>query len=159
MEERFERTKPQTIKQQADQFISEPSSDSALKSKIFEPSKTMYQEYEYDELVYRDVGLSNIPKELFQFYQQLFSLRQLESSFWLSLAPAEFGNEYASLSQLCNVENKFDFKLLCSSDGKLLQYLLAPPQQATIRQYSKNEGQRNAVQRMVNPNTGEVKYE
>lgn len=158
-DDRFEYSKPQTIKQTADQFISEPSSDFAVKSKIFEPSKTLYKEYEYDELVFRDVGLSNIPKEKFQFYQQYFSLKQLEGSFWLGLAPQGVGNEYASLAQLCNVEIKFDLKLLCSSDGRLLQYLLAPPQQATIRQYSKNEGKPNIAQKMVNPNTGEVKYE
>jgi hypothetical protein len=145
-----EQTFPHSIKQNSDQFRIEEGAE-AFKTRVIEPSKTAYKEYEYDELVYRDFGLSHIPKEVFAKWHEVLSLREVEAAFWMSLSPTQVGNEYIGISELCNVENKVSLKILCSADGKLLGHLFSPEQRATIRQFSKNEGNPSTVNNLINP--------
>jgi len=141
---RFKTIPKETIKQRSEDMPLNPESESYIRNKLIEPSKTDYTKKEYDELNYRDAKISNIPKETFNLYLKLFRWRQLEASHWLGM-----GGSYTELAELCNVENKFDMGVLSSRDGWLGGHLLAPPQRATIKQLKREEGKPGAISRMV----------
>jgi hypothetical protein len=148
---RYRQIKTDTIKNEPRDIVN-PESEAAVKMAIIEPSRSEYSQHEFDDLVYKDAGLSNIPKELFNDYMQLFRFRLLEASHWEGLGTrADYGNPYKSIAILCNVENKFDMKVLNSREAKEMEFILSPPTRATIRQFRRDEGKPNVIQRAVQP--------
>lgn len=143
---RFKVIQKQSIKQRSEDIPLNPESESYIRNKIIEPTKTDYAAYEFGELNYRDAGLTDIPKEDFKGISKEVISVQKEASHWVSM-----GGPYAGLAELCNVENKFRLRLYSSREGWLGNNLLAPPQKATIRQYKKEEGKQGTVSRLVSP--------
>jgi len=123
-----------------------PDNEWAVKLRLLEPTRTNFSEVEYDELLYLEAGMSNIPKDMFHEYKTLFGMRLTEAAHWLGM-----GGPYIGVAALVNVENKFDMKILNSIDGTQLGYVFAPPYKATIKQFRKGFENKSGVQKIISP--------